>query len=109
MIRSNGEIYEAIEQIKNAAKSGNEKALNDLPGQIQNLLDTLEEDPDKLSREMLVSRVIKLESDNSYMEDQIKILTSQHDMMQDKLVDMKSDLDKFHKIFDYLVSRKEKE
>lgn len=106
MIRSNGEIQNAIRYIRDAIKAGNDKAVTDLPSQVLDLLDTLYQGPDLLSAQPTNGRIKQLEDDNRYLNDQIRIMITNHNMTQDTLRKMGEELDKFHKIFGFLVEQK---
>jgi hypothetical protein len=105
MIRDYGHIYGELQSIEQRLKAGNFAALQGVVPQMMDLLDTLQTNGDKIIQVPL-NATAQLQVDNRFLRDQVNMLTHQHNLTQDTMRKMGVELDKFHKIFDFLVSQK---
>lgn len=108
MIRDYDQIYRSLQDAEKRVAAGNFAPLQQVLPEMMNLMDTLRERPDSIIQVQQGS-TIQLQADNRYLRDQVNMLTHQHNLTQDTMRKMGTEIDKFHKIFDFLVSQKNPE
>jgi hypothetical protein len=105
MIRDYDQIYRELQIAEQNIKAGHPAAIQVVIPQMMDLLDTLRDHSDNIIR-VPQGSIIQLQGDNRILRDQVNMLTHQHNLTQETMRKMGTEIDKFHKIFDFLVSQK---